>query len=148
MTEWQTVLELVLIGLLAVMVYYLMRLERAFRAIDKDRAKFDASLEDVSHNTQRAENGLVKLRETAETITRGITKELTSAKELEEDLIRLLHRGSDLANRLENLVRSEIQTEGSRSGAATHDPVASDARSHNVRSKAERDLLRVLRAPR
>ena len=148
MTEWQTVLELVLIGLLAVMVYYLMRLERAFRAIDKDRAKFDASLQDVSHNTQRAENGLAKLRETAETITQAITKELTSGRELEEDLIGLLHRGSDLANRLENLTRSELRAETSRSETVVHDPQALDARPRNVRSKAERDLLRVLRAPR
>ncbi len=148
MTGWQTVLELVLVGLLAILLYYLIRLERAFRAIDKDRTKFDSSQQDFHQSTQDAKTALVKLHEATEAMAQKLIKTLTTARDIEQDLVDLLQRGHTLANRLENVVKPTIETECSRSHPIDYDPLASEREPRLVRSKAERDLLRVLRAPR
>ena len=62
MTGWQTVLELVLVGLLAAMLSRLIRLERAIRAMDKDHSKLDSLFQDFGRNAHHAEDELAKLR--------------------------------------------------------------------------------------
>ena len=148
MTGWETVLEVVLIGLLAALLYYIVRLERAFRVIDKDRVEFDSSLRDFLHSSYDAETKLVKLHEISEAMAQKLTKTLTIIGDAEQDLNDALQRGNTLASRLENVMKTAIDTERSRSQAMNSDRLTSEIEPRAVRSKAERDLLRVLRAPR
>lgn len=148
MTGWQTLLELVLVGLLAAMLFRLMQLERAIRAMDKDRSKLDLLFQDFGQSTHHAEDGLVKLREAVESIGLEVTKKIAIAGDLEKDLIDVFRRGDTLAARLEGLVRSDTQAGFSRSDTVVHGSSTMGIQPRSTRSKAEQDLLRALRAPR
>ncbi len=146
----ETLVELVLVVLLAATLVYAIRLHRAIASMRGDRSALGAAVAGFDSGTRHAEASLTRLRETAE----ALTVQLSHAAALKDDLAFLSDRGEQLADRLDGLVRAarELGTAGTalRSGGGSM-PAARAAGGPGdgpVRSQAERDLLLALRGSR
>ena len=165
----QWVLELALLLLLAATLFHALRLERALGVLKRDRAVLEELVEGFNDSTRQAETGIERLRSAAEGAGRQISRQIESAQLLRDDLSFLADRSDRLAERLETVLRSarifadstalsvaspaispEPPAQLAQLAATPSMPAASSERSleqsPRLRSQAERDLLRVLRA--
>ena len=133
--EWA--LQLTLAGLLAGAMPFVLRLEREFRALRRDRGALEGGATDLNEASRLAEAASFRLRAAAETAGRQVAEKLAAAEPLRDDLRYLVERAEALADRLEGLVRV------ARPAAAEAPPAPQPAGS-----QAERDLLRALRLAR
>ena len=145
--EW--ILELILIVLLAATLFHAIRLERALGVLKRDRAALQDLVAGFNASTQAAEQGIARLRATADGAGRNIARQVESAQSLRDDLTFLSERGERLADRLENLVRAgRAITLDPPAAEPPHMPPAPPLDESRPRSQAERDLLRALRIAR
>lgn len=131
-------LEVALIVLLAATLLHAVRLQRAILALRAERENLDDAVAGFDTGTRQAEAGLARLREAAQ----RLSAEMGDATTLKEDLALLAERGSQIADRLEGLVRATRSVEAPKPSAL------SAPSSAPVRSQAERDLLLALQATR
>lgn len=166
--EW--LLEIVLLVLLSATLFQALRLERALGVLKRDRASLEELVNGFNASTHAAEDGIERLRAATEGAGRGIQHQIEAANGLKDDLAFLSERGERLADRLETLVRHgrgltqespgepflpNVPLPGPGLAAAglggTERPTAPsgmEAPEPRLRSQAERDLLRALRAAR
>jgi hypothetical protein len=102
--EWG--LDITLILLLAVTLFHALRLERALGVLKRDRAELEALITGFNDTTRQAEQGIDRLRQTADGAGRQIAKQIEVASGLKDDLIFLSERSDRLAERLDILVRT------------------------------------------
>lgn len=134
MGGFETGLELTLLALLGATLFHAIRLQRAIGALRSDRASLDAAVAGFDSGTRQAEQGMRQLRDAARTVASQLD-ELTA---LRDDLTVLDQRGTQVADRLDALVRT----------ARTIEQPSAAAPGQPVRSQAERDLLLALRDAR
>ncbi len=152
--EWA--LDLVLIILLTATLFHAVRLERALGVLKRDRRALEELVSAFNASTQMAEQGIDRLRKSADGAGRQITLQIDVANGLKNDLMFLTERGERLADRIEVSVRS-----GRLADAAmplVHTPLALVPRAQQtalsedapvrLRSQAERDLLKALKQAR
>ena len=121
-------------ALLAGTILVALRLERALRAVRRDRETLAGCAASLDEASRRAEAASVRLRRDAEESCKAMEEGVAAAEPLRDDLRYLLQRAEAVADRLEELVRA------ARAGAAlAAAPVPSQPRP--VESRAERDLL-------
>lgn len=168
--EWA--LDLILIVLLTATLFHAMRLERALGVLKRDRAALEELVRAFNASTLMAEQGIERLRNSADNVGSQITRQIDVASSLKNDLLFLSERGERLADRMEVLVRSgslskqvssveaqnlarfaalELQPSRERVSLLRHEqPVAlgNDAPLVRLRSQAERDLLKALKLAR
>jgi hypothetical protein len=139
--EW--LLDIVLIGLLAATLFHAIRLERALGVLKRDRAELQELIANFNISTRQAEIGIERLHAAAEGAGQQIAHQVDAALALKDDLVLLIERGNELADRMDALVRAGRPI----AGEAPRLTVVSDADvAHpRVRSQAERDLLKALR---
>jgi len=99
-------LDLVLIVLLAVTLFHALRLERALGVLKRDRTELESLIVGFNASTVQAEQGIDRLRQTADGTGRQIGRQIEAATQLKDDLVFLSDRGDRLADRLDSLVRS------------------------------------------
>jgi len=143
--EW--ILEAVLALLLAATLFHALRLERALGVLKRDRAVLEELVSGFNSSTRQAEAGIEQLRVAADGAGRQMARQIDTVVRLKDDLVFLLERGEQLADRLDSLVRAgrPLAAESLRPIRATDDDEAGLPR---VRSQAERDLLKALRMAR
>ena len=172
----QVALELALVLLLGATLFHALRLERALGVLKRDRAVLEELVAGFNDSTRQAELGVERLRAAAEGAGRQIARQIEQAQRLRDDLGFLTERGDKLAERLEAGVRSARMMAdhiGPLAAAtvqmapmplpAPQPPMPSPmpstpprsymaepemAGAPRLRSEAERDLLRALRAAR
>ncbi len=131
-----SVLDLVVIGLLAATMLYAARLHRALGALRQDRVALDQVVAGFDEGARTAEAGLARLRQAAD----QMGAQLDRAAALRDDLSYLSDRGEGLADRLDALVRV------GRPMAAG--PITQAEPAGPVRSQAERNLIVALQGRR
>lgn len=164
--DMQWILEIVLMLLLAGTLFHAIRLERALGVLKRDRAALEALVAEFNASSRAAEQGVERLRETADGAGRQIARQIESCGRLKDDLHFLSERGEKLADRLDRLVRAARgleppETAPERPAWTPREPEPLPAPSREaerqpaepidvprVRSQAERDLLRALRLAR
>lgn len=174
--EW--LLEIALLVLLAATLFQALRLERALGVLKRDRAALEDLVTGFNASTRAAEQGIDHLRTAAEGAGRNIQRQIEAATGLKDDLLFLTERGERLADRMETLVRQTRgyaqdppgepvlpladRMGADRMGADRYGTARPDDQpagragesaepgdgDRRLRSKAERDLLRALRATR
>src|SRR5579862_3731159 len=102
--EW--LLEIVLIVLLALTLFHALRLERALGVLRRDRAALEELVAGFNASTRMAEQGIERLRAAADGAGRQVAKQAEGAGVLKDDLVFLMQRGEQLADRLDGLVRA------------------------------------------
>jgi hypothetical protein len=138
MSSYQWILELILIGLLGATLFYAMRLERTISVLRKDRVALGEVLSSIKNALDDAERGVDSLRHMADGTGRALTSEIEAALQAQADLRFLLDRLDSVAVKVESTIRA------GRAAAPSIDEAKLNAPTP-VHSKAERDLLRVLR---
>jgi len=133
MSIYQWGLELVLIVLLGATLFYAMRLERTIGVLRKDRVGLGDVLAAIRTALDDAERGIQSLQHLADVTGGALTKKIEAAAQARQDLQFLLDRLEHVATQAEAVIRS------GRAAAAPNAPNAP------VYSKAERDLMKVLR---
>ena len=147
----QVWLEGALVLLLGATLFHAVRLERALGVLKRDRAVLEALVAGFNDSTRQAEIGVERLRAASEGAGRQIARQIEQAQRLRDDLSFLTERGDKLAERLEGGVRSARMFADQSAMAAGPPPASLGARDEagaKLRSEAERDLLRALRAAR
>ena len=160
--EW--VLELVLSLLLAATLFHALRLERALGVLKRDRVALEVLVESFNTSTRLAEQGIDRLRSSAEGAGRQLSHQIDAAGGIKNDLLFLSERGENLADRMEQLVRSARSVEPKAwlepsNLVRTNEHVGPDVRRSaedagseepqlRLRSQAERDLLKALKLVR
>jgi hypothetical protein len=147
----QILLEGALVLLLGATLFHALHLERALGVLKRDRAVLEALVAGFNDSTRQAEVGVERLRAASEGAGRQIARQIEQAQRLRDDLSFLVERGDKLAERLEGGVRTARMM--SDQAAMAPAPVAAagvvrDDSGQKLRSEAERDLLRALRAAR
>jgi chromosome segregation ATPase len=141
--EWA--LELVLVGLLLVMLFHAIRLERALVRLRRDRASLEKLVTGFAASTQQAESGIQRVRSAADGAGQQLETQLAKSISLKDDLAFLTERGDRLADRLEALVRE------ARPLAREHEtrPIGGGETAPPIgHSQVERDILQALRMAR
>lgn len=133
-TQWA--LEIVLTLLLGATLFYALRLERTIRVLQSDRVGLGDVLLAIRTALDDADRGIQTLQNMADHTSRALTSEIDSARLAQADLRFLLDRLEHVASRVETTIKS------GRAAASIEDPKAAHSPVH---SKAERDLLKVLR---
>jgi hypothetical protein len=165
--EWM--LELALIVMLAATLFHALRLERALGVLKRDRAALEELVASFNSSTRMAEQGIERLRSSADGTGRQISRQIDRATGLKDDLVFLTERGERLADRLEGLVRSgrtmvqepsfdappprlarlpALPERMALASLSATEAVGADEPSPRLRSQAERDLLKALRTAR
>jgi chromosome segregation ATPase len=166
----ELLIEIALLVLLAATLFHAVRLEKALGVLKRDRAQLEELVSGFNSSTRQAEQGIERLRATADGAGRQIARHVDLAKSLREDLVFLTERGERLADRLEAGVRTarshapeppafQLPTVDSERQSTTQssralepaEPVpvsANEEREPRLRSQAERDLLKALRIAR
>ena len=146
MTNMQTMLDALLIGLLVMVLFHAVRLERALGVLRRDRAELEKLVLGFNESTRQAEGSIERLRTVADGAGRQIARHVEQAKILKNDLGFLTERGEKLADQLDGLVRKGRPP----TVAVAADPVRTPvlAEESRVRSQAEKELLRALRMAR
>jgi hypothetical protein len=147
--DW--VLELVLVGLLAITLVHAIRLERALRNLRGDRDALGEAISGFDSSARQAELGVSRMQAIANDAAELIGKRVDKASALKDDLAFLTERGEALADRLEILVRAGKVVAAAAPQVA---PAVAEMRPSapppepqaKVRSQAERDLLLALRS--
>jgi len=127
--EWTV--QIAVIALLAATLPMAWRLDRMLRALRADRAALEQGAEGLGEASRMAEAALMRLRATAELAGRQVAERVAGAESIREDLRYLVERAETLADRLEVAVRQAR-------------PMATAPAANNVRSEAERELIRAL----
>jgi hypothetical protein len=146
--------EVALAMLLAATLWYAIRLERRLGVLRRDNAALEALVAGFNEATSRAEASTARLRAAAEGAGKQVAEQVEGAGRLRDDLLFLLERGEQLADRLDTVVREARGLVADRAGpqrsglAAVSTPPAAEPEAPRVRSQAERDLLQALRAAR
>lgn len=146
-TVLQWALEVLLAMLLAVTLWYAIRLERRLGVLRRDNAALEALIAGFNDATARADTAILRLRSAAEDAGAQVAARIESAERLRSDLQYLTERAETLADRLDLRVREArglIQGEP----RAPLRPAPEAAETTRVRSQAERDLLQALRLGR
>ncbi len=155
----QVLLEVALLVLLAVTLFHALRLERALGVLKRDRAVLEELVRGFNESTRQAETGIERLRSTADGAGRQMARQTETAQRLRDDLAFLADRSDKLAERLEAAIRSArmlgdglVLAPVAAPPAAPPPPIQQDAPVDAdmpvLRSQAERELLRALRAGR
>jgi hypothetical protein len=164
--EW--ILDIFLVILLAATLFYAVRLERALGVLKRDRAELETLVTAFNGSTRAAEAGIERLHVAADGSGRQIQRLIDIATTLKEDLTFLVQRGEGLADRLDEGVRAArpaVPGVGrpavrslypSQSNPSPIEPSkmatpierATHEAEPQVRSQAERDLLKALRMVR
>jgi hypothetical protein len=146
--------EVALAMLLAATLWYAIRLERRLGVLRRDNAALEALVAGFNEATSRAEASTARLRATAEGAGKQVAEQVEGAGRLRDDLLFLLERGEQLADRLDTAVREARGLVADRAApqrpglGAMPTPPAAEPEAPRVRSQAERDLLQALRAAR
>ncbi len=153
MTALQWGFEVGLAVLLAATLWYAIRLERRLGVLRRDNAALEALVAGFNEATTRAEASTSRLRSAAEGAGRQISEQVEGAGRLRDDLLFLLERGEQLADRLDTVVREARGMVGGAPAARSTlppmpTPPSVEPEAPRVRSQAERDLLQALRAAR
>ena len=161
------ILDLLLAILLIVTIGYAVSLNSRLGMLRRDKEELEKLASTFANATLRAEEGVGKLKNTAEQLQQRVDK----AQSLRDDLVFLIDRGGSAADRLEDSVRTarkhgdispKLQAEGGKkaemktaqgaaptqSAGSGRSSVEAVSQADDTRAEAERELLKALQAAR
>ncbi|MCP5363948.1 MAG: hypothetical protein H6905_01710 [Hyphomicrobiales bacterium] len=142
--EVSLVLDILLALLLVGTIGVALKLHRQLGSLRSDREQFETLAASFSQATNRAEDGIGKLKIASEDLSRLCAK----AGSLKEDLNYLVERADTSADRLEGCVRAAKKTDGSPVSVPLGDSAdnkrAPKPAPRKRQSEVERNLLKAL----
>lgn len=167
-TDFGILIDLVFIGLLVAVLVYAVRLNRHISALHNNKAELEKLLGGFVASTERAEEAIQKVKRHTQENIEAVQDAVGKAETLRADLAYMLDRGEEIANRLEEGIRSgrtAYQAGGrqdpaagatqagtgsaAQEGAAARpQPKDRPAGENEVKAKSKADLLKALQGMR
>ena len=145
----QLALDAVLICLLAATLFYALRLERALGVLKQDRGALEKLVSTFDAATHQAEQGVERLRGSAESTGQQLSRQIDKAGGLRDDLAFLTERAERAADRIEQGLRAARPAPAAPERNAVAEPVANtEPALDSLHSQAERELIKALRLSR
>ena len=121
------VLDVVMVGLLAGVILFGLKLNRQLAALRRSREELKGLLEEFGRSTDRAEAALDALKRGARENVHTVKTEVDKAEALKDDLAFLAKRGEEVADRLEAGISAgrRLGEGGGAPGPLRADPAAS-----------------------
>lgn len=94
-------IDIVLAGLLGVLIFYAVRLHKAFSALRQSKEEMQALFAEFSSSTEKAENAIARMKEASGENGAYLSELLQKAEILRDDLNFLIERGEKAASSLE-----------------------------------------------
>ncbi len=122
-------LDLGIILLLAVVIFYTALLNRRLAVLRASKAEFEQLFSGFSQATGKAETGLTAMRETAADSGKLLDEKVKTARGLVDDLTFLLERGEAQAGRLETAIARGRDSAATAPAAEARSTLGAIARS-------------------
>lgn len=148
------IMDIVVMALLAVTVFYAMRLSRQLNIMREGQGDLEQLVAELSSAVERADNAIRNMKQTASDSGDKLQKQINQARELFDELELITEVGNSLAERLQVLAERTRKSSGlsepvgrKLSGKAGKSRVSDEADggaddgSDKPRSRTERELL-------
>lgn len=116
------VIEVMVVGLLAVTIGYCILLDRRLRAVRADEAVMRKTVVELSAATERAERAIDSLRHTLGDCDRTLAERLRVAERYTADLEDQIRSGDDILNRITRIVATSVDTPAPQAYPAAPQP--------------------------
>ena len=144
-------INLLVIVLLVPAIIYVYKLDKNLTLMRQNQKALLKLIEALNDATYKAENSIPKLKSVTESSSNDLKEVVDNAKELKDDLMFINERADNLADRLEDAIKTGRQMKDNpkirdyehMEKQETKAPLANDDMS---RSEAEMELLKALRA--
>ncbi len=137
------ILDLLLVALLGVTIFYVFRLNTQIRILQKSRSEIEKLVHEFGSIVTRAEAGVNGLRLAAEESGYGLQKQIERATALKEEMHFMIETADQLANKITHLA-SAARAEPRPAMEPTQRAPAPASESERPRSRAEQELLQAL----
>ncbi len=144
-------INLIVIVLLIPAIVYVYKLDKNLTLMRQNQKALLKLIEALNDATYKAENSIPKLKSVTESSSNDLKEVVDNAKELKDDLMFINERADNLADRLEDAIKTGRQMkEGSPISEKKVTPIMAPQEKENTddisRSEAEMELLKALRA--
>ena len=143
-------INLLVIILLIPAIVYVYKLDKNLTLMRQNQKALLKLIEALNEATNKAESSIPKLKSVTESSSNNLQEVVENAKELKDDLMFINERADNLADRLEDAIKTGRQIKTSpeikeKAVSQAKENVASDTEDMS-RSEAELELLKALRA--
>ena len=141
-------IDVVLLILLCVTLFFAIRLSRQFADIRRDQDKLSELVMNLNTASERAEKAVKSMRKNALETSEKLQGDIIKAQGLSDELDIMIEAGNSLAERLQKIAeKSRKATQGND----TKKPKAANKKSASKkkkepRSRAEKELIEALKA--
>lgn len=143
-------INLLVIILLIPAIIYVYKLDKNLTLMRQNQNALLKLIEALNDATYKAENSIPKLKSVTETSSNNLKEVVDNAKELKDDLLFINERADNLADRLEDAIKTGRQMKDSQTTKETAQPAVAPVEQFSKeeisRSEAEMELLKALRA--
>ena len=142
-------IDLVILLLLGVCIFYAVRLSRQLAGFKKNKEDFIQAIHEFNRSTQTAESAVQGLKFNADEIAKKLKDEIDEAQKLFDELHFMNDAGNNLAKRLEKLAEKanksaagEVSPREKPTSAEKNDTIK---KAKGPMSKAEEELMQALK---
>jgi hypothetical protein len=119
------IIDILMVGLMAVTIFHCIRLSRRLAALREGRAEMDATIKQFFEASAKADLAIKSFQRNASDTAQKLDGEVTKTKLLIDELKIMIETGNNLALRLEGAVEGGRGAEMSHRTVAPHLPVVS-----------------------
>ena len=141
-------IDVVLLILLCVTLFFAIRLSRQFADIRRDQDKLSELVMNLNTASERAEKAVKSMRKNALETSEKLQGDIIKAQGLSDELDIMIEAGNSLAERLQKIAEKSRKA---AQGNDTKKPKAANKKSSSKkkkdpRSRAEKELIEALKA--
>ena len=130
--EISILFELLLVGMLAVMIYYAWRLNEKLSDLRNDKFELEKLLTTFATSTERAEDSILWLKSKASETVEVLEEKVVKAVTLRDELSFMVERANEMADRLESAINTGRRSQSKSYGRSQDKPLAAAADDQSV----------------
>jgi cell division septum initiation protein DivIVA len=139
------ILDCAVILMVAVGIFYALRLSRQLNDFKADKKALDDMVKSLDLAANKAEDAIKKMRQSALTTADDLNAKINKGRGIGDELILMIEAGDNLAERLQKLASTAAKTHSHADDKPPPAPTSDVPDVIEPRSKAERDLLNALK---
>lgn len=130
--EISILFELLLVGMLAMMIYYAWRLNEKLSDLRNDKFELEKLLTTFATSTERAEDSILRLKGKASETVEVLEEKVVNAVTLRDELSFMVERANEMADRLEAAINTGRRSQSKSYGRSQDKSVASAADDQSI----------------
>ena len=130
--EISILFELLLVGMLAMMIYYAWRLNEKLSDLRNDKFELEKLLTTFATSTERAEDSILRLKSKASETVEVLEEKVVKAVTLRDELSFMVERANEMADRLESAINNGRRSQSKGHSRSQNKPMAAAAVDESV----------------